>query len=38
MGMGLPWESHRKCPMEWEGTARIAFPMNDNKCQNDNEL
>ena len=24
--------------MGWDGTARIAFPMNDNACQNDNEL
>ena len=22
----------------WDGTARMAFPMNDNECQNDNEL
>ena len=27
MGMGFPWESNGKCPMEWDGTARIAFPM-----------
>ena len=27
MGMGFPWESHEKCPMEWDGTVRIAFPM-----------
>ena len=32
------WESHGKSPMGWDGTARIAFPMNDNECQNDNEL
>ena len=24
--------------MGWDGTARIAFSMNDNECQNDNEL
>ena len=30
--MGNPWEmSHG---MGWDGTARIAFPMNDNKRQN----
>ena len=28
MGMGFPWE----------GIARIAFPVNDNECQNDNKL
>ena len=27
MGMGFPWESHGKCPLGWDGTARIAFPM-----------
>ena len=27
MGMGLPWKSYGKCPMGWDGTARIAFPM-----------
>ena len=21
------WDSHGKCPMGWDGTARIAFPM-----------
>ena len=27
--------SHR---IGWNGTARIAFPMNNNECQNDNDL
>ena len=27
MRMGFPWESHGKCHMGWDGTARIAFPM-----------
>ena len=27
MGMVFPWESRGKCPMGWDGTARIAFPM-----------
>ena len=40
MEMGLlcenPWEmSHG---MGWDGTARIAFSMNDNECLNDNKL
>ena len=30
--MGNPWEMFHG--MGWDGTARIAFPMNDNKCQN----
>ena len=34
----FPWESHKKYAMEWDGTARFAFPMNDNECQNDSEL
>ena len=38
VGMGFQWELHGKCPMGWDGTARIAFPMSDNECQNDNEL
>ena len=38
MGMGFPWESYGKCPVEWDGTARIAFAMNDNKCQNVKKL
>ena len=21
------WDSHGKCPMGWDGTLRIAFPM-----------
>ena len=25
------WDSHGKCPIGWDGTARIAFPMNDNE-------
>ena len=25
MGMGFPWEYYGKCPMGWDGTARIAF-------------
>ena len=31
-------ESHKKCAMGWDAIARIAFSMNDNECQNDNEL
>ena len=27
MGMGFPWKSYGKCPMGWDGTARIAFSM-----------
>ena len=27
MEMGFSWEFHGKCPMGWDGTARIAFPM-----------
>ena len=27
MGMGFLRESHGKCPMGWDGTARIASPM-----------
>ena len=27
MEMEFPWESHGKCLMEWDGTARIAFDM-----------
>ena len=27
MEMGFSWESDGKCPMGWDGTARIAFPM-----------
>ena len=27
MGMGFSWESYGKCPLGWDGTARIAFPM-----------
>ena len=30
--MENPWEMPHG--MGWGGTARIAFPMNDNKCQN----
>ena len=35
---GFPWKFHGKCLVGWDGTARIAFPMNDNECQNDNQL
>ena len=38
MGTGFPWESQGKFPMEWDGIARIKYPMNDNECHNDNEL
>ena len=27
MVMGFPWESYGKCPIGWDGTARIAFFM-----------
>ena len=27
MGMGFQWKSHWKCPMGWDGIARITFPM-----------
>ena len=27
MGMGFSKKSYGKCPMGWDGTARIAFPM-----------
>ena len=36
MEMEILWEM--SLGLGWDGTARIAFSMNDNECQNDNEL